>query len=73
VTVGYKPDVDGSISRTAETLRVALGHRRPTMEDSVRVLVSQGRTIDAIKLLREKEDVSLTEAKRRVQQIMESQ
>src|SRR5918993_2769751 len=56
VTVGYKPDVDGSISRTAETLRVTLGHRPPTIEESVRLLVSQGRTIDAIKLLREKED-----------------
>ena len=73
VTVGYKPDVDGPILRTAETLRVTLGHRPPTMEGSVRMLVSQGRTIDAIKLLRDKEDISLTEAKRRVEQNMESQ
>jgi hypothetical protein len=73
VTVGYKPDVDGSISRTAETLRVTLGHRPPTIEGSVRLLVAQGRTIEAIKLLREKEDMSMTEAKRRVEQIMESQ
>ena len=72
VTVGYKPDVDGAISRTAETLRVTLGHRPPTMEDSVRWLISQGRTIDAVTLLREKEGVSLTEAKRRVEQIVES-
>jgi hypothetical protein len=73
VTVGYKPDVDGSISRAAETLRVTLGHRPPTVEGSVRTLVSQGRTIDAIKLVRDKEGISLTEAKRRVEQIMESQ
>lgn len=73
VTVGYKPDVDGSISRTAETLRVTLGHRPPTIEDSVRLLISQGRTIDAVTLLRERENMSLTEAKRRVEQIVESQ
>jgi hypothetical protein len=73
VTVGYKPDVDGSIARTAETLRVTLGHRPPTIEGSVRLLVSQGRTIDAIKLLREKDNMSLTEAKRRVEQVKESQ
>jgi len=73
VTMGYKTDVDGSISRTAETLRVTLGHRPSATEDSVRLLISQGRTIDALKLLREREGLSLTEAKRRVEQIMESQ
>ena len=72
LTVGYKPDVDGSISRTADTLRVTLGHRPPAIEDSVRLLVSQGRTIDAVRLLRESADMSLTEAKRRVDQIVES-
>ena len=72
VTVGYKPDVDGSIWRAAEMLRVALGHHPPTMEGCVRLLVAQGRTIDAIKMLTEKEDMSLTEAKRRVEQILES-
>ena len=73
LTVGYTPDVDGSISRTADTLRVTLGHRPPTMEDSVQLLVSQGRTIDAVKLVRESAGLSLTEAKRRVEQILESQ
>jgi len=73
VTIGYRPDVDGSISRTAEALRVTLGHRPPTTEDSVRLLISQGRTIDAVTLLRERGGMSLTEAKRRVEQIMESQ
>lgn len=72
MTVGYKPDVDGSISRTADTLRVTLGHRPPTTEDSVRLLITLGRRIDAVKLLREREGMSLTEATRRVEQIKES-
>jgi len=71
ITVGYRPDFDGAIERAAETLRVALGHRAPTMEDSVRMLVKQGRTIDAVKLLVDKEKLTLTAARQRVDAICE--
>jgi hypothetical protein len=66
ITVGYKPDVDGAIERAADTLRVALGQRAPSTEDSVRLLVQRGRQVDAVKLLIEKEHLTLTEAKQRV-------
>jgi hypothetical protein len=69
VTVGYKPDIGDAISKAADTLRLKLGLRQPTVEDSVRVLVAQGRAIDAVKLLVEREGVSLTEAKRRVDEV----
>lgn len=71
ITVGYKPDVDGAIERAAETIRVVLGHRAPTTADSVRVLVQQGRRIDAVKLLVEKENLTLTEAKQRIDRLRE--
>ena len=71
ITVGYKPDVDGAIERAAETIRVVLGHRAPTTADSVRVLVQQGRRIDAVKLLVEKENLTLAEAKQRIDRLRE--
>jgi hypothetical protein len=71
MTVGYKPDVDDAIERAAETLRVALGHRPPTTEESVRVLIRQGRKVEAVKLLVQKETLTLSEARQRVDKMIE--
>jgi ribosomal protein L7/L12 len=42
---------------------------RPPSIDAVRALVAQARKLEAIKLLREGSDLSLTEAKRRVDEL----
>ena len=41
----------------------------PAAQDPVRALVAAGRTIDAISLLRQREGISLTEAKARIDDI----
>ena len=70
VTVGYKPDIDEAISKAAETARRALGQNpAPSPAESARVLIAQGRAVDAVKILVEREGLSLTEAKARVDQI----
>lgn len=73
VTVGYRPDADGAILQAAETIRRVLGQAPPTLTDSIRVLIAAGRTIDAIKLLREREGLSLTEAKRRIEEMIDEE
>jgi hypothetical protein len=69
ITVGYRPDGDEQISKAAEKLRAVLGQRQPTPAESVRILIEQGRTVEAIKILVEREGLSLAEAKDRVDQI----
>jgi hypothetical protein len=69
LTVGYKPDVDEAISRAAALLRAKLGQHPQTTAESIRLLIAQGRAIDAIKLLVEKEGLSPTDAKQRVDRI----
>jgi hypothetical protein len=70
VTVGYRPDGDQKISSAAEQLRRVLGQQpTPSAEESARVLIEQGRTIDAVEIFVEREGLSLTEAKKRVDQI----
>ena len=72
VTAGYKPDLGDEISNAAERLRLQLGHRPPTVDESARLLVAQGRTIEAVKLLVEKESLSLTDARQRVDRVEKS-
>lgn len=69
VTKGYRPDHGDQILNAADRIRKILGQPPPTTADSVRALVAQGRTIDAIKLLVEREKLSLTAAKERVDAI----
>jgi hypothetical protein len=70
VTVGYKPDVDGAISRSGEALRRILGQEpAPSASALARALIKQGRKVEAVKILVEQEGLSLTEAKHRVDQI----
>jgi len=70
ITVGYKPDVDGAIARSAETLRRILGQEpKPSPAAIARALIKQGRTIDAVKVFVEHEGLSLKDAKDRVDAI----
>ena len=67
VTVGYRPDGDGHIANAAEALRALLGHQaKPSAEEVVRALLASGRKIDAVKVLVEQEQLSLSEAKARI-------
>jgi hypothetical protein len=69
VTVGYRPDNGDQIVKAADLLRSVLGQPAPGAEESARVLVQQGRTVDAIKLLVEEEGLSLADAKARLDRI----
>jgi hypothetical protein len=67
LTAGYRPDGDGAILAASERIAamVARGAASPPLA-GVEALAASGRVIDAIKLLREREGLSLDEAKRRV-------
>jgi hypothetical protein len=70
LTVGYRPDSDGAILTTANRIRVALGQKAEEMPVAdAAALVATGQLIEAIKVLRETESISLKEAKRRVDEI----
>jgi|RhiMethySRZTD1v2_1073278.scaffolds.fasta_scaffold00346_23 hypothetical protein len=71
ITVGYRPDADGLVVEIARRLRALLGHDTgATHMANVKALVAAGKTIDAIRVLREEEGLSLVEAKRRVEEIV---
>ena len=70
LTVGYQPDPNGEVLKIAERIRVVLGHsseQAPMQE--VERLVSSGKKLEAIRVLREEQDLSLTEAKQRVDEL----
>jgi hypothetical protein len=70
ITVGYRPDPDRAVLHIADRIRVVLGHETgATHMHNVRALIAAGRVIDAIRVLREEEGLSLAEAKRRVQEL----
>jgi hypothetical protein len=73
ITVGYRPDGDGGVLHIASRIRALLGHDTgaPHM-DNVRALITAGRTIDAVRVLREEEGLSLVDAKRRVEELTQS-
>jgi hypothetical protein len=66
ITIGYRPDNSDQILKAADVLRSVLGQSTPGAEESARVLLQQGRKIDAIKLLVEQEGLSLADAKARL-------
>jgi ribosomal protein L7/L12 len=73
VTVGYRPDGDGSVLHIASRIRALLGHDSDeTHLHNVRALIAAGKTIDAIRVLREEEGLSLVDAKRRVEELTPS-
>ena len=73
ITVGYRPDADGTVLQIASRIRGLLGHDADaTHMQNVRALIAGGRIIDAIRVLREEEGLSLVEAKRRVDDLTRS-
>ena len=73
MTVGYRPDADGAVVHIASRIRVILGHdSRATHVDNVLALMAAGKTIDAIRILREEEGLSLLDAKRRIEELTQS-
>jgi hypothetical protein len=65
VTIGYRPDGDRAITMGAELLRDRLGHSGPGVSDTARLLIAAGKKLDAVKLLADQEGLSLTDAKKR--------
>lgn len=73
LTIGYRPDADGAVVQTASRIRGLLGHEADaTHMHNVKALVADGRVIDAIRVLREEEGLSLLDAKRRVEELTRS-
>lgn len=66
LTKGYQPDIDDAIQHAAEAIRGTLGQPAPTSGDSARALLAHGKTVDAVKLLVDRDGLSLTEARQRV-------
>ena len=76
LTVGYQTDSDGTILKTADQIRALLGQKAEETHSSdqrhvadVSTLVASGRMIEAIKVLKEAEGISLTDAKQRVDEL----
>jgi len=73
MTVGYRPDADGAVLHIASRIRVLLGHDSgATHMHNVQALIAAGKTIDAIRILREEEGLSLLDAKRRIEELTQS-
>jgi ribosomal protein L7/L12 len=73
VTVGYRPDADGSVLHIASRIRALLGHESDaTHLSNVRALIAAGKIVDAIRVLREEDGLSLVDAKRRVEELTQS-
>jgi hypothetical protein len=70
LTVGYQPDPDGEVLKIADRIRRFIGQSsEPSPLQAVERLVASGRKIDAIRVLREEQGLSLTEAKQRVDEL----
>jgi hypothetical protein len=68
LTAGYASDPGGELVQITEQIRAVLGAQPATSDESLAALVRAGRTMDAIRLLRE-QGLSLTEAKRRLDEL----
>jgi hypothetical protein len=70
ISVSYSPDHDDECLRIAARVQTALGHAAgPSTSENVRALLASGRTMDAIRQLRQEDGLSLEEAKRRVDEL----
>ena len=70
LTVGYQPDPDGTVLQIADRIRLLLGHNSEiTQLEELKLLIATGRKIEAVRVLRENEGLSLTEAKQRVDEL----
>jgi len=71
ITVGYRPDADGSVVQIAGRIRALLGHdAAQTHHSHIEALVAAGNVVEAIKVLREEERLTMVEAKQRVDALM---
>jgi ribosomal protein L7/L12 len=73
LSIGYDSDGDGSCLKLAEVIRQFIG--LPAQDDlmaGVLVAVNQGNVIEAVRLLREGRQLSLTQAKQMVDSLRES-
>jgi hypothetical protein len=72
LTMGYGPDPSGELPELGDRLRGMLGlEQHVGLAGHLQQLVNQGKSIEAIKIIRQKGDVSLEEAKRRVDELRE--
>jgi hypothetical protein len=70
ITVGYQPDADGAVLEIANRLHGLLGQSpEQNRTQIVRTLVEAGKTIEAIRVLREEAGLSLTAAKQHVDEL----
>ena len=70
LTVGYQPDPDGGVVQTADRIRALLGlNSDATPAEEVSALIAAGKKIEAIRVVREREGLSLTAAKQRVNEL----
>jgi hypothetical protein len=70
LTVGYRADGDEAVLHIAGRVRALLGHGTDaTYMENVKALIAAGKTIDALRVLREEEGLSLVDAKRRVEEL----
>ena len=65
MAAGYAPDAGDAILKLGDRIRGIIG-REPGPAAAIRGLVASGRAIEAIRVLREDQGLSLDEAKRRV-------
>ncbi len=70
LTVGYRSDVADEFPALAERVRGVLGlEQQIGLAGYLQQLVNAGQTLEAIKLIRERDDVSLEEAKHRLDEL----
>lgn len=64
LSLGYDPDTDDACLRLAAQIREFIGHpSQPDFMTAVRLAVSQGHIIEAVRLVQEEKQLSLAEAK----------
>ena len=66
LTTGYRPDVDGEILKASERIRIMVARGETAPPTEIESLIAAHRTIDAIRRLRERDGLSLEDAKRAI-------
>lgn len=73
LATAYCPDHDDECLAIAARMRAHLGLAgRDALVDEIRPLVAAGRTLDAIRMLRQRRKLSLTEARRTIAEMQET-
>ncbi len=70
LSLGYDPDIDDVQLRLAEQIREFIGQpSQPDLTTAVRVFISQGQLIEAVRLLQAEKQLSLAEAKQFIDEV----